>query len=289
MPTSAIRACSFESRRQTEMAMLIRKFGGEPTVAPSLKEAPVEANGHVFEFGRSLLAGEYDCVVFLTGVGTTALFDTLQAQIPEADILSALDKCRIVVRGPKPTAVLRARHVRIDHAAPEPNTWRELIATLDEAHVDLQGQRIAVQEYGAPSEELYSALRDRGAVVTSVPVYRWQLPDDLDPLESAIRRTVAGEFDILFWTSAQQVVHVVEVAERLGLKDAWLFAARKCMIASIGPVASERLEEYGLIADLEPSHPKMAHLVREAIERYDSFKSKNAATEIGPFPRSPGS
>jgi uroporphyrinogen-III synthase len=39
------------------------------------------------------------------------------------------------------------------------------------------------------------------------------------------------------------------------------------VIASIGPTTSEELQRHGIEADLEPSHPKMGFLVREAAEQ----------------------
>jgi uroporphyrinogen-III synthase len=202
----------------------------------------------------------------LTGVGTRALLDLICTRYDRQQVLDALDRCCVIVRGPKPVAVLREWNVRIDHRAPEPNTWRELVQVLDQQHVPLTGRRVVVQEYGKPSPELCAALRQRGADVVTVPVYRWMLPEDTAPLEAAVRRTVAGEFDVLMFTSAFQLTSVLQIAERLGIRDAWIEAANRCVIASIGPTASETLRESGLTPDLEPSHPKMGHLVKETCE-----------------------
>jgi uroporphyrinogen-III synthase len=151
--------------------------------------------------------------------------------------------------------------VPIDHQVPEPNTWRDLVALLD-ATLPIAGKRVAVQEYGEPNPELYEALQHRQAEVIPVPVYRWALPEDSGPLAAAARGTIAGEFDVLMFTSAQQLRNVLAVAGSAGLSDDWLCAARRCVIASIGPTASETLREAGLPPDIEPEHPKMGHLVQ---------------------------
>lgn len=150
-------------------------------------------------------------------------------------------------------------------AAAEPNTWRELIQLIDDTPIPVAGQTIAIQEYGQPQKELAKSLEDRLAKVIPVPVYRWELPDDISPLEQAVRSTVAGEFDVLLFTSAQQAVNVLEVADRLGMKNDWLNAARKCVIGSIGPTATETLDGLGLSPHLQPSHGKMGHLVMETL------------------------
>jgi uroporphyrinogen-III synthase len=124
------------------------------------------------------------------------------------------------------------------------------------------GKRVAVQEYGQPNPELYEALSQRHAEVIRVPVYRWALPQDTGPLLAAIRATIAGQFGVLIFTSAQQVRNLLLLAEMNGLRDEWLASARQCVIASIGPTASETLRELGLPPDIEPEHPKMGQLVQ---------------------------
>lgn len=260
-----LRVLSLESRRADEMRSLIERHGGVATVAPSMREIPLEENPAAFAFGEELLAGRIDVVVFLTGVGAAALMESLETRWLRAEIVSALERCITVVRGPKPTVVLSKWGLRIDHRAPEPNTWRELLSTLAAA-VDLSGRRIAIQEYGKPSDELYRALESRGANLLPVPVYRWSLPVETAPLRDAVHRTIAGDFDLILFTSAQQLHSVLEIAGESGLSSEWLVAANRCVVASIGPTATETLVEGGLGVDLQPSHPKMGPLVKEAIE-----------------------
>ncbi len=255
-----LRVCAFESRKGAEMLGLLERQGLVATNAPSMREVPLDENPEAFAFAERLFAGSIDVVILLTGVGTRALAEVLATRHNSGEFLTALQKCTIIVRGPKPAAVLREWKVRIDHQVPEPNTWRDLVALLD-AKVPVAGKSVAVQEYGQPNPELYDALAERQANVTRVPVYRWALPVDTGPLLAAIHGTIAGQFDVLVFTSAQQARNLLQLAESNGLRDAWLASARKCVVASIGPTASETLNELGLPADIEPEHPKMGHLV----------------------------
>lgn len=226
-----------------------------------MRERPLGENSAALKFAESLLAGEIDIVVFLTGVGVQVLRDAVETRYHGEQFLAALDRCVIFVRGPKPARVLKSWAIHIDRQAPEPNTWRELLAVIDESS-EITGQTVAVQEYGRPNEELYTALRDRGAQVLPVPVYRWTLPEETAPLEQAIRDTIAGRVDVLMFTSAFQVTAVLSVADVLGLREQWITAAARCVIASIGPTASEALTASGLTVDLEASPPRMGQLVR---------------------------
>jgi len=252
------------------MASLIRRQGGEPTIAPSMREAPLEKHEPVFDFWKRMTAGEINLVILMTGVGTQAMFDVLTTGISREDVIAEMNRHPICIRGPKPAVVLRNWGIRIDHRAPEPNTWREVVTVLEADAVPLAGKTVAVQEYGKPSVELYETLRERGATVITIPVYRWELPADLEPLKDAIRKCVAGEFDVLLFTSAQQAHHVLQVAEELGLRDQWLAAANRCVLGSIGPTATETLVELGLKPDIEPEHPKMGPLVSEVMAKAES-------------------
>ena len=153
--------------------------------------------------------------------------------------------------------------------APEPNTWRELVAALDEraGEMPLRARRVAVQEYGAPNPELLQALEERGALLTRVPIYQWALPEDLEPLRQGCRALAEGAVDVVLLTTATQVTHLLQIADQLGLADGVRAGLRRAMVASIGPTTSETLREHGVAIDMEPSHPKMGFLVREAAER----------------------
>ena len=270
---SAPRVLSLESRRQPEMTSLIERFGGVPNVVHSMREIPLEENTSAFEFAAALLAGDIDFVLFMTGVGARALFETLQLRYPMAELQEALNRCQIMVRGPKPVPVLKEFDIHIDLRAPEPNTWREVLQELERAGVSAKGLRMAIQEYGATNTELVAELAARGALVRCVQIYRWALPEDVKPLEEAIRQTISGDVDVLLCTSAQQIVHLLEVASRLGLESEFRSAVGQCFIGSIGPTASERLRECGLHVSMEPSHPKMPQLVRESLQAFEQQRA----------------
>ena len=168
-------------------------------------------------------------------------------------------------------AVLREWEVPVAIAVPEPNTWREIVAATD----GRPERRIAVQEYGRPSAELVEALRDRGAEVTSVPVYQWDLPEDLAPLREAVKKLCDGHFDVVLFTTSVQVTHLLRIASEMELEDRLRAALARLVVASVGPTTSETLADFGIAPDFEPSHPKMGFLVNEtANHALEILKSK---------------
>lgn len=259
-----IRVLSLESRRGEEMRSLIGRHSASCFIAPSMREVPLAENPAVHTLLERLAAGGVDVMVFHTGVGAKALMDVVETRLPREEFLQQLSACQIAVRGPKPVAVLREWGLRIDLRAPEPNTSDELFAVL-QAGLDLAGRTVAIQEYGKPSTRFHDQLTACGARVLPVPVYRWELPEDLEPLRTAVTELIADRFDLLLITSAQQVHHLLEVAEQLGKRAECVAAANRCLIGSIGPTASETLRELGLRVDIEPSHPKMGPLVKESV------------------------
>ncbi len=230
-----------------------------------MREVPLESNTAAVELARKLIAGEYSgaLLILLTGVGTRTLLEAAITAVDRTALIEALNPLSIVVRGPKPLPVLREWGLHHDLRAPEPNTWREVTAILSEHNVPLRNRTVLVQEYGAPTPELYDWLRERGATVEPIPVYNWALPVDPAPLEAAIRQTVAGGFDLLMFTSAQQLRNVLAVARQLGLETPFREAVQHTLIASIGPTTTEAIRDAGLPEPFEPSHGKMGHLVTE--------------------------
>ncbi len=257
---AGLKVVSFESRLSGSMSDMISRQAGVCIVAPALREIPLAENGEVLAFLKALALGAYELTLFETGVGVRYLTESARA-LGDVEWPGSLAKTIVIARGPKPASALRELGVRIAYQVPEPNTWRESLALLD-THFVMAGRSIAVQEYGKPSEDLIAGLSERGAKLTRVPVYRWALPENTGPLRSAIHLIANGHVGAVLFTSGQQVVHLLEVAEAEGVVDSLRDALRtRIVVGSIGPTTSEILRSHGLPVDIEPEHPKMGHLV----------------------------
>ena len=275
-----------ESRRAKELGSIVESYGGRPLIAPSMREIPLESNTEALAFADAVVRVEFDLIVLLTGVGTRALLelvDTVRGSLQRDAFVAALGRIPIAARGPKPTAVLREIGLTPWLQAPEPNTWRELIAALDQRaeEMPLRARRVAVQEYGAPNPELLRALEERGALLTRVPIYQWALPEDLEPLRQACRSLADGGVDVVLLTTATQVNHLLQVAGQMGLDSSVRAGLARAMVASIGPTTSETLRAEGIAIDMEPSHPKMGFLVREAAEHAPALLAAKRASSRG--------
>lgn len=266
---------TLESRRGQEMSRLIEAYGGKPVHASAMREVPLSSNPEALKFADALFQGKLDAVVFLTGVGARALLAVLEVQYPPEAFLEALRRVCVVVRGPKPLTVMREWQVPVTVAAPEPNTWREVLNAIDEKKLDLRGKDVAVLEYGVSNPEFLGGLRQRGAGVMRVPVYRWDLPEDQGPLRAAVDSIIEHKVDVALFTTGVQVDHLFQIAEQGGRKDALKAGLDRVVKGSIGPTTSEVLRNYGLSVDLQASHPKMGFLVKEVAEQSKALLQRN--------------
>jgi uroporphyrinogen decarboxylase len=263
---AGLRVFAFERRMAAETTSLIERFGGRATVVPAMREVPLEDNHAALEFAGRLLLGQIDIVIFLTGVGVRELFRVIGTRYERNDVLQAFSAVVTVARGPKPVAALREVGLEPSVAIPEPNTWREILASVGE-YTQLEGKRIAVQEYGISNRDLIAGLEARGALLFTVPVYRWALPEERGPLRAAACTIASGEADVLLFTSSAQVTHLIQLADAAGVGRELRRRAGETVIGSIGPVCSQELRTHGIEPDFEPSHPKLGHLLKEAAAR----------------------
>ena len=279
-----LRVVSFASRQSTEIADLIRKAGGKPVNVPSMREIPLEHNTEALGFAKLLLAGWIDVLVLMTGVGTRLLIKTIAIKYETRQVIEALRSVKLVALGPKPAAALRDMGLAPAILVPEPYTWKDLLTRLDDKY-PVDNKRVAIQEYGNSNPELIKGLEERGSEVVAVPLYRWDLPEDLQPLRQAIRDIIAGKspcVDFALFTSGIQVQHLFKVAKMDGVERKLQEAFKRICIGSVGPVASRAIVEQGLTVDYEPDRTNMVHLVREMARRgRDLLSKKRAACKNG--------
>lgn len=276
-----LRVLSLESRRAREVEKLIRTYNGVPFVVPAMREIPLASNTACLQFGHALLRGEFDAVLFLTGVGVRTMMKTLETSFDTAAILTALRGVKVLSRGVKPQGVLTELGVPVFSSCPEPATWREVVGVIDSMFGESAGSmRLAVQEYGATNPEMIGELVGRFAAVTKVPVYQWALPHDLGPLRESVLAVIHGSVDVVLFMTAVQVIHLFQIADEMDLQADLRKAFESVVCISVGPTTSEELLQHGLKPDFEPSRPKMGFMINEAAQ----YSGRVLATKRTPRP-----
>lgn len=249
-----------ENRYGEELAALLSKRGALAMRAPALAEVPDLDAEYIARLVPELEDNPPRAFVFQTGVGTQALFQATDRLGLTDRLLALLASSTVVARGPKPSGPLRSRGVRVDRNAKDPFTTAEVLDAMRD--IPIEGATVVVQRYGGANAELDRALEARSARVVEVPLYRWSLPQDTAPMVELLNALGLGRVDAVAFTNAAQVRNLYALADRLGQRQALDAGLRQALVASIGPVCSKALEEFGVKVDVEAHPPKLGPFVQ---------------------------
>jgi uroporphyrinogen-III synthase len=249
-----------ESRKSDEIAALVRRLGGTPLSAPTVREV---AGAEDLAATAERLAGRhFGLAVFLTGAGATALFEDADRRGRLSLVVDALRETQVAVRGPKPLAVLRRYGVVPAATTVKPHTSKELIDAIDALPGTIEGMAALLVHYGERSVDVAAALQARGAVLEEVCPYAWALPEDTAPIASVIQAAIAGRLDAMLFTSQVQCRHLLRVAADIGVVDNLTSTLNAdVVVGAIGPVCAEALRQAGVTPDVIPAAPNMASLI----------------------------
>lgn len=255
-----------ENRAGEQLADLVRKYGGTPFLAPALAEIADIDTALITQMVSSWQLHQPDIFIFQTGVGVKALFATTDSLGITPQMLQVFAAAKIVVRGPKPTAILKSRNVRIDLTAGDPYTTHEVLGLLDLSAIT--NKNIVVQRYGDTNVDLQNALQASGAKVKEITTYRWSLPADIAPLHKLIDKLAAKTVDMVCFTSASQVFNLFTVASQSNQTEILAAGLSNSLVASIGPVCTQALQKFAVRVDVEASPPKLGPFIQAINEQF---------------------
>lgn len=261
-----------ENRAGEQLADLVRKYGGTPFSAPALAEIPDIDPVLIAQMVQDWQSDQPDFFIFQTGVGVKALLATTDNLGISEQFLQTLASAIVVVRGTKPSAVLKSRNVRIDLLASEPYTTAEVLVALDAYNI--AGKLVVVQRYGDTNLELQHALEERGARVMEIATYRWSLPENTQPMVDMMDALAADAIDMVCFTSASQVHNLFAVARQLGRNEALQADLNRSMVASIGPVCTVALHKFGIKVDVEPNPPKLGPFIAAINSKFNESSAE---------------
>jgi uroporphyrinogen-III synthase len=173
----------------------------------------------------------------------------------------------MLARGPKARGAIRGAGL-VDAWSPGSESSAEVLAhLLSGAEGRLEGRRIAVQLHGDPLRDFVSELRQAGAEVVTVPVYRWELPEDVGPVRRLVGQVIGGSVDAVTFTSAPAAAGLLRVAGELGRHDELVAALRdRVMVVAVGPVTAGPLTDLG-VPTVQPERARLGALAREVAAR----------------------
>jgi uroporphyrinogen-III synthase/sugar diacid utilization regulator/putative methionine-R-sulfoxide reductase with GAF domain len=246
------------ARKADEQAALVRSFGGVPVMGPSLRADESLPREEIARELVDALAGTIDIVVFLTGAGVEMLLSAARECGIEDRLGVALERARVIARGPKPRKALRAADIRIDATLDPPRMTAIRDLLLSEG---VDGKRILIQGFGPPPRELATPLRRAGATVNVLSPYARGWPADPGPAMDLASQAARGKLDALTFTSAQAARQFMALADERGV-DSDAINASGVMVVAVGPVTEAALAECGLTVHIAPERGKMGTMYR---------------------------
>lgn len=269
MTAKAMAGCTVlvtADRRSAELAAALARRGAQIRHAPAMTIVPHVDDEALLAGTRELLRDPPDVVVATTGIGFRGWVEAADAGGIADQLLERLRRARLVARGPKARGAIQAAGLAADWVA-ESETAAEVTEWLLTEGV--AGLHVAVQHHGAGSDGIDEALREAGARVTPLLVYRWGPPPDEGAVEASVRAVADGEVDAVVFTSAPGAWAWLEAARRAGVLEGIVAATKELGVvaAAVGPVTAEPLREAG-IDPLVPERGRLGALVRTLVAHY---------------------
>jgi len=251
------------ARRHEELAALLERRGARVVNAPAIRLIPLSDDAELLQVTEDCVAQALDYVVVTTGIGFRAWLETADGWGLRDDLIERFAKVRILARGPKARGAIRSAGLQ-EAWSPDSESCDEVLAYL--LDIGVRGARIALQLYGEPLPDFVDALRQAGAEVMEIPVYRWSRTDDTTPLRRLVGQAVAGTVDAITFTSAPAVTATLAVAAEDGLEEALLAALRTNVVAAcVGPVTAQPLADRN-VPTVQPERARIGALVRALVQ-----------------------
>ncbi|MDT0277610.1 uroporphyrinogen-III synthase [Blastococcus goldschmidtiae] len=265
LPLAGYTVAVTAARRKEELGALLDRRGARVVYAPAIRIVPLSDDTELVAATRRVLERPVDLVVATTGVGFRGWLEAADAW--DLPLVEHLRDARVLARGPKARGAIRGGGL-VDAWSPESESSAEVLShLLSGAEGPLAGRRIVVQLHGDPLPDLVAGLRDTGAEVLTVPVYRWVMPEDVAPVHRLVSAVAAGTVDAVTFTSAPAAASLLTVAEELGRRDELVAALRDRVLAvAVGAVTAVPLEAAG-IPTRQPERARLGALAREVVAR----------------------
>ncbi|MFF3496586.1 uroporphyrinogen-III synthase [Streptomyces sp. NPDC002795] len=247
------------ARRADELGALLQRRGAQVQHAPALRIVPLADDSELLVATKELIEHAPDVVIATTAIGFRGWVEAADGWGLGEDLLGRLRGVELLARGPKVKGAVRAAGLTEEWSPSSESMAEVLERLLDEG---VQGRRVAVQLHGEPLPGFVEALREAGAEVVGVPVYRWLPPQDIAPVDRLLDATVSRGVDALTFTSAPAATALLRRAQERGLTAELLAALHHDVLAAcVGPVTAVPLQAHG-VDTVQPERFRLGPLVQ---------------------------
>jgi uroporphyrinogen III methyltransferase/synthase len=234
-----------------EFSQLLAAYGAEPIEVPTIQIVP-PASWQAID-GAVTRLNTYQWLIFTSVNGVRPFMDRVRAAGKDARALANLRLCAI---GPRTAQELETYGLTPD-IIPTEFQAEGIIAALTD--LGIRGSRVLIPRAEVAREILPEQLRELGASVDVIPVYRTIAP--AVDVASLTQQFHDGRMAVVTFTSSSTVRNFVEV---FGGRNAVKSLLEEVVVACIGPITARTAEEYGLTVTVMPAEntvPALADMI----------------------------
>ena len=258
------------TRKIDEQINIINQLGGTAVHRPAQGTVFFDSSFIGTEV-KEIVNGKFEWIIFTTGIGIEKLFEVAEEIDCQADLLSALEKMNIAIRGYKSANALKKRGL-VPIVRDDDGSISGLIREM-QPH-DLKDIAVAVQLYGDPAVELINWLKEQQANFQEIIPYQ-HIPPQNEVLEQLMNEILTNDVDVVGFTSVQQVRFLFEFAVERNQKLELLHSFENHVLAlPIGKVTGKALKDCGVKRMLIPQDERIGSALMTLNKYYKETVTK---------------
>jgi uroporphyrinogen-III synthase len=255
-------------RRWEEQVTLFGRRGAAVQHGPSIRTLPLGDDDRLRAATEAVIDRRPALLIANTGLGIRSWFSSAELWGKGDELADALRAARIFARGPKAAGAALAHGLDVEDRA----ETERLSDAVDLALAVLRpGDLVALQLDGRGSSVEAARLRAAGAEVLEIPIYEWELPEDVGSAVRLAESVVAGKVHAVTFTSGPAVRNWLAIADSNEVGAALRVALNSgtVVVGCVGPVCAETAVDEGLGGAqlVVPRTWRLGPLVRAVSER----------------------
>ncbi|MCS0789271.1 uroporphyrinogen-III synthase [Cytobacillus pseudoceanisediminis] len=256
------------SRKIEEITKIVENLGGAAISRPA-QGTSLRIDTKLKEHIGLITSGEFDWIIFTTGIGVETLYNTAQEMGVGEEFIRVLRNCQIAARGYKTVNMLKKLGVT-PKVRDDDGSTAGLVRSLE--GYSLENKKVALQLHGDPAPKLIQWLDEQKAQYEEVLPYIHNPPEE-EVMEKLLSELLRGDLDAAVFTSTPQVRHLLHFAREKGaeiqLKEVF---SQKAIALAVGKVTAQALFDEGIDRVVFPEHERMG----SAIVELSSYYQKNS-------------
>jgi uroporphyrinogen-III synthase len=237
------------------LSSLLRQFGADVIDAPVIEIHPPDSYEALDAALNTIL--DYDWLILTSVNGVEAMFSRLE---PLGLSVDSLQHLKIAAIGPATEERIQDHGLVVD-IVPQRYVAEEVVRSLRKL---TKGEKVLLVRAKVARDVIPEELRQAGAQVDVVEAYQTVVPQDAKKRLQSIFSD--GPVDAITFTSSSTVKNFLSLITATNIPE----KLAKVKFASIGPVTSDALREFGLPVHVEADEYTMEGLAQAIVRLFGS-------------------